>query len=210
MRLGLVKKSVEVVAYDAGWGRAFEHERAELVQILGDLGGTLHVEHIGSTAVPGLAAKPIVDIAIGVRDARAVGEALRRLRGGDRRYVKGANQPGMLFMVRGDPERRFHYHLVVFGTPAWRKVIAFRSLLRRHPGLVGEYGDFKRQLAERFRESRIDYMRHKRPIMRALLMRAYAEERRRRHAAAIRRQLAMATEAEPFPMAPLDPGGAPR
>lgn len=194
MSLGLEKNAVRVVAHDPGWADAFAAERVQLVTILAALRPAPVIEHIGATSIRGLAAKPIVDIAIGFADGAQVGQALKLLRAAGRDYVKGANQPGMLFMAQGDP-RRFHYHLVTLGSPAWRKVLAFRNYLRRHPGVAADYGALKQALAERFPNSRFDYMRYKRPMLRALMLRAFAESRRRRHAKAIRDALAVA-EAE--------------
>ena len=191
MSVGLAKGEVKVVAYDDRWPQVFQAERADLLKVLPGLRPPPTIEHIGGTSIKGLASKPIIDIAIGFSSGGQVNAALGLLLKAGRDYVKGANQPGMLFMAMGDP-RRFHYHLVVLGTPAWRKLFAFRNHLRRHPGLVEDYGQMKVVLAERFSSSRIDYMRYKRPLLRAILLRAFGESRRRRHAVAIREALAVA------------------
>jgi GrpB-like predicted nucleotidyltransferase (UPF0157 family) len=190
MSLGLAKGKVQVVEHDANWLKAFEAERESLLKVLARVSAKPVIEHVGGTSVPHLAAKPIVDIAIGFQSAADVSQGLKLMLEAGREYVKGANQPGMLFMAKGDP-RQFHYHLVVLGTPAWRKLIAFRNYLRRHRGVVEEYGAMKMALAERFPESRLDYMRYKRPLLRAILQRSFAESRRRRFAVATRLALAL-------------------
>jgi hypothetical protein len=101
----------------------------------------------------------------------------------------------MLFMAKGEDGRRsFHYHLVVYGTPAWRKLLVFRDYLRRHPGVASEYGELKTTLAGESPESRAKYMARKRPALRAIMQRGFAENARRRQAAAIALSLAMADE----------------
>jgi GrpB-like predicted nucleotidyltransferase (UPF0157 family) len=170
---------------------AFEAEKNELAEILSPLAGPA-IEHVGSTAVPGLAAKPIVDVAIGLRDASEVTQALALLSKHGRSYVKGANQPGMLFMARGEGDlRTAHYHLVVRGSPAWQKLIVFRDYLRRHPGAAAEYGALKTRLADQYPDTRAAYMDAKRSALRAIMQRGFAEDRRRRHANALRLELTM-------------------
>lgn len=194
--IGLEMGTVRIVPHDPAWSKAFEAERKALQGVLGPLPSDPTIEHVGSTAVQGLAAKPIVDIAIGFHSLGDVRRGLTLLVRSGRRYVKGANQPGMLFMASGEePGRRtFHYHLVLQGTPAWRKLLVFRDYLRRHPGAAKEYGDLKARLAERYPRSRQDYMAHKRPVLRALMQRGFAEEGRRRHAAALHTTLSLAEE----------------
>ena len=184
--IGLAKGKVNVVSYDIKWEKHFNKEREEVLDFLKSNNINADIEHVGSTAVPGMAAKPIVDIAIGLRKRSDMGRALKILKDAGRDYVKAANQPGMLFLAKGSP-RKFHYHLVVFGTPAWTKLIIFRDFLRRHQGIAAEYGNLKMQLAKAYPESRLDYMKHKRLMLLAILNRAYWETKRRQHATAIRR-----------------------
>jgi|SRR4051812_21716032 GrpB-like predicted nucleotidyltransferase (UPF0157 family) len=191
MSLGLAKGKVGVVRYDPNWAKYFEKERKALQDIFQAARLNPRIEHVGSTSVPALAAKPIVDIAIGFPDSRLVTQALEVMLKAGYNYVKAANQPGMLFMAKGNP-REFHFHLVVVGTPAWRKLLVFRNYLRRHAGVAADYGELKTILAERFPDSRLDYMRYKRPMLRAIYERSKAEDRRRRHAAAIQRDIAIA------------------
>jgi GrpB-like predicted nucleotidyltransferase (UPF0157 family) len=193
--IGLESGKVQVAAYDPAWKEAFGAEAELLKGALYELGSSAIIEHVGSTAVVGLAAKPIIDIAIGFRNMRDLGRGLELLVASGRDYVKAANQPGMLFMAKGEDGRRtVHYHLVVYGTPAWRKLLVFRDYLRRHPGVASEYGELKTTLAGESPESRAKYMARKRPALRAIMQRGFAENARRRQAASIALSLAMADE----------------
>lgn len=193
--IGLAMGTVKVVPYDADWPTLFQAEKEGLLRVLQPLAAPAQIEHVGSTAVRGLPAKPIVDVVIGFRGMGDLRRGLALLAQSGRQYVKGANQPGMLFMAKGEPgQRSFHYHLVLHGTPAWRKLIVFRDYLRRHPGAATEYGELKLRLAERYGESRQDYSTSKKPILRAIMQRGFAEEARRRHAAALHLVLSLDDE----------------
>ncbi len=185
--IGLELRRVEIVPYDPAWSKAFADEKVRLDRILSDAQITAVIEHIGSTAVKGLAAKPIIDIAIGFNNPSEVGRALGVLVGAGREYVKAANQPGMLFMAIGRPQRQFHYHLVTLYTPAWFKLLVVRDYLRRHPAVATQYEDVKRQLAARYPASRLEYARGKDPFLRALVSRGFMQHRRKAEATAFAR-----------------------
>jgi GrpB-like predicted nucleotidyltransferase (UPF0157 family) len=192
---GLEKGQVRVEPYNPEWPKAFLAEKALLEEALTALGSKPYIEHVGSTAVQKLRAKPIVDIVVGFRSMPDLRRGLALMAKSGRDYVKAANQPGMLFMASGEVGKRsFHYHLVVYGTPAWRKLMVFRDYLRRHPGVAKEYGDYKAELATVLSGSRADYMAKKRPMLRSIMQRGFAEEGRRRLANAI--QLSQIMEEE--------------
>lgn len=138
---------VRVVDYDPAWPRMFEEERGRIVKAIGDW--SLGVQHIGSTSVPGLAAKPVIDIMIAVRELeearRNVIEPLTAL-GYD--YVPEFEvvMPYRLYFRRGDP-RSHHIHMVEMETEFWRRHILFRDYLREHPAALAEYAELKRGLA---------------------------------------------------------------
>jgi GrpB-like predicted nucleotidyltransferase (UPF0157 family) len=193
--IGLESGKVQVASYDPAWKDAFKAETDSLRTALKEIAATVVIEHVGSTAVEGLASKPIIDVALGFKTLADMRRGLALLVESGRDYVKAANQPGMLFMAKGEDGRRsFHYHLVVYGTPAWRKLVVFRDYLRRHPGVASEYGDLKTELATEHPESRAKYMARKRPALRAIMQRGFAENARRRHAAAIALSLSLADE----------------
>src|SRR5918992_4709935 len=143
--LGLESRTVAIVAHDDEWARQFEAEARELTQLLGEAGIQATIQHIGSTAISGLGAKPIIDIAIGVHDEALVGRTLGVMKAAGRDYVKAANQPGMLFMAKGNP-RTFHYHLVYLNGRAWDRLVLFRDQPRRHLGVAREYAQPQRDL----------------------------------------------------------------
>jgi GrpB-like predicted nucleotidyltransferase (UPF0157 family) len=137
--LGLRKDTNYLVDHDPRWAGAFEDERTRIATALGDL--AKGVEHCGSTAVPGLRAKPVLDIYIGVqpvgdwKQCRAPLEAL----GYD--YAENAGVPGSHIFGRGrDSSERTHLlHVVEFEGQSWLAAIAFRDRLRAEPELKEIY-----------------------------------------------------------------------
>jgi GrpB-like predicted nucleotidyltransferase (UPF0157 family) len=167
--LGLESGTVRVVPYDPAWPALFAAEAARIRAALDGL--PLRLEHMGSTGVPGLAAKPIVDILAGRPPGSAVGpyvEALARA-GYAHRGEQGI--PGREFFRRGDP-RAYHVHLAEEGSAPWRTPLAFRDALRADPALAAEYGALKRELAARFPRDREAYIEGKGPFVARVLREA--------------------------------------
>jgi GrpB-like predicted nucleotidyltransferase (UPF0157 family) len=142
--------------YDPGWVKRFESERVALEGAIGEwvVGG---VHHVGSTAVPGLEAKPIVDVLAGVRDLEESRECFEPL--AQLGYVYAPYLPDeMHWFCKPDPSHRTHHlHLVPVGSPRYHDELAFRDRLRRDPELAAEYAALKRGLANRFANDREAY-----------------------------------------------------
>jgi GrpB-like predicted nucleotidyltransferase (UPF0157 family) len=151
---------VELVDYDPRWPVLFDEEAKRLRAVL-DPSLILGLEHFGSTAVPDLSAKPIIDILIAVRslaDARAsFVEPLRSLD-----YIYWAENPktDRLFFVKGMPpfgsRRTHHVHVTEPHGEMWQR-LAFRDYLRAHPEEAGTYQRLKRRLAAEHRSDREAY-----------------------------------------------------
>ena len=156
MSLGLESGTVRVVPHDPAWAALFAAEVARLRAALApDLPLTL--EHMGSTAVPGLAAKPILDLLGGYPPGAAVDPYIAAL--GEAGYVHRGERgiPGREFFRRGEP-RAYHLHLVTEGGTIWREQLAFRDALRRQPALRDAYAALKLELARRFPRDRESYI----------------------------------------------------
>jgi GrpB-like predicted nucleotidyltransferase (UPF0157 family) len=133
---------IRVVAYDPDWPRRFEAERARLEGLLERwLQGGIH--HIGATSVPGLAAKPFVDMMAGVRDFEEARAAYKRLLAEGWEHTP--HRPGIAhhFSKPG-----FGLHLTEPGSDLWNERLAFRDALRADPELLAEYAALKVRLAE--------------------------------------------------------------
>lgn len=143
-----LEEPVRIVPYDPEWPRCFELERTALEEAIGPW-ATGGIHHVGSTAVPGLAAKPIVDVLVGVDSLDASRACFDPLAGLGYLYAPYLAEE-MHWFCKPHPSRRTHHlHLVPTGSPRFREELAFRDLLRADPALADEYEALKRDLAER-------------------------------------------------------------
>lgn len=146
-------ESVQVCRYDARWPARAKLECEELADLLAPWLAE-RVEHIGSTAVPGLAAKPIVDLMASVSDLDvAVAETSERLAVAGWCFVPPDldRRPWRRFFVKPDAagrRREAHLHLIQAGNPRWVEQLRFRDALRADSGLAQKYADLKHRLAE--------------------------------------------------------------
>ncbi|MDQ1371856.1 MAG: hypothetical protein QG582_771 [Candidatus Thermoplasmatota archaeon] len=148
------EEPVEIVAHDPAWQVKFEAERSAITEALGAI--ALEVHHVGSTAVPGLAAKPIIDILVAVgslEDRGALGRGLSALGYAN---VPHDDDGRRLFFWKGVP-RAFHVHVVKLNSWTYWRHLVFRDMLVSSPELRAEYGRLKLELAGRFREDREAY-----------------------------------------------------
>lgn len=141
-------RSVRVVDYDPSWPDTFEALRRNVWLAVCDL--ALSVEHVGSTAVPGLPAKPIIDMDVIVASHDGVSEVIARL--GPLGYVHKGNLGIAGREAFGSPEAlpAHHLYVCVQGSVPLANHLALRDFLRRDPTAVMEYGRLKKQLASRF------------------------------------------------------------
>lgn len=168
MTLGLARGEVRLVAWDPTWPAMFAAEAARLTTALAARGLRIRLEHTGSTAVPGLPAKPVLDILGGYPDEAPLAPYVAALESAG--YVHRGEQgiPGRHFFRRGDP-RAWHLHLTVEGSAFWRDHLRFRDALRAGAALRDAYGALKRQLAARHPRDREAYTDGKGPFVAAVL-----------------------------------------
>jgi len=152
---------VEIVEYDPAWPRRFAEERDRIAAALGP--AALVIEHIGSTAVDGLPAKPVIDIMVGVSDIERSGQAVAALieLGYDYAPEFESDIPERRYFYKGIPHTH-HVHMVAQTSDFFDRHLAFRDHLRAHPEAAAEYSRLKRGLAARFRHDRDAYTEGKR------------------------------------------------
>ena len=159
----VVKEEVAVVAYDPRWPEAFEAERIHLLSCLPrDLIG--RIEHFGSTAVPGLAAKPIVDMLVEVTNLDETRKRIAPILEGQGydyfwRPTWGDDTPPFYaWFIKRDAagNRTHHIHMVEPGFEHWDRLL-FRDYLKEYPDIARAYGDLKVKLSEAHRGDRVTY-----------------------------------------------------
>jgi GrpB-like predicted nucleotidyltransferase (UPF0157 family) len=166
--LGLRRGTVILSEHDSSWAEWFLQERDRLQPLLGQAVGPF--EHVGSTAVPGLPAKPIIDFMAGVASIAVARALIPLLETQGYEYRPNGDLPGRILLVFGPPERReAHFSLVVRESDEWRNVIYFRDYLRAHPDALQEYAALKRDLAVKFTQDRPAYTAAKDTFIRKIL-----------------------------------------
>jgi GrpB-like predicted nucleotidyltransferase (UPF0157 family) len=162
---------VNVVDYDSAWPRLFAEEGERIRAALGD--AVVAVEHIGSTAVPGLAAKPVIDVLVGLKWIELTRKQIEAMVSLGYEYLGELGIPGRLFFRKGRP-RSHHVHAVLHESDLWERHLAFRDYLRARPGEANDYAVFKQALAAEVAGERETYTARKDVFAAALQERALA------------------------------------
>ena len=138
-------RRMTVVVYSTDWPMLYEQDAALLRAALGDM--LVRCHHIGSTSVPGLAAKPIIDILLQVQSVEGLDKRNAAMLDLGYRPKGEFGIPGRRYYPKGGDERTHHVHAFAVGDPEVVKHLAFRDYLRAHPSTVAEYAAVKREAA---------------------------------------------------------------
>jgi GrpB-like predicted nucleotidyltransferase (UPF0157 family) len=164
--IGLQRGTVKLVSYSSEWQRLFAEEERVLRASIGTY--VMDIQHVGSTAIPGLEAKPIIDIAVAIRRLEDVEKCIKPLECLGYEYRPDKEHP------RGDPSKRTHYvHMVEWNSDSWKRLLRFRDYLRQHKEVAREYARLKRELARKAQGKRDLYTPGKAEFIESVLTRAF-------------------------------------
>jgi GrpB-like predicted nucleotidyltransferase (UPF0157 family) len=166
------------VEYDPRWPTLYEEERERILAVVGDL--IVAIEHIGSTAVPGLGGKPIIDIMPAVQRLADAEQCIEPLEGIGYEYVPEYNEaiPERRYFHKGPAQAdTFHLHVVERASDFWERHLLFRDWLRAHPEDAQEYYCLKRELAARFGRDREGFTDAKSVFIESVVARARTAQR---------------------------------
>lgn len=152
--LGLADDVVALRRHDAEWSMLFQAEAEALRGALGK--HAIAIDHIGSTAIPGIRAKPILDMLLAVPDLADPADLASRLSALDYVFRPSAGLPAEHVFVKGQP-RTHILHVVASQSDAWRQKLAFRNALRANMALAAEYDALKLDLSRQFAHDRAAY-----------------------------------------------------
>ncbi len=163
-------EEVTIEPYDPQWPKKYEVEKRLLEKTLGSwIDGGVH--HVGSTAVPNLAAKPIIDILIGVKNLEEAKACIPLLESIG--YCYAPYRPHIHWFCKPSPaHREFHLQLMESTHREWHARFVFRDFLRMHPETIVEYATLKTTLAEKFRNDREAYTEAKNEFVESILRKA--------------------------------------
>lgn len=163
---GTVGPQVALAPYDPAWPQLFEAEKKAIEAALGDRVTEIH--HIGSTAIPGLAAKPVIDIMLVVRKLEDAVDCIGPLSDLGYTFIDYAQNTDRRFFRKGVP-RTHHVHIVAQGNAELIDHLAFRDALRADPQLRDQYAALKFDLAQRHRNDRAQYSDSKTAFVQKIL-----------------------------------------
>jgi GrpB-like predicted nucleotidyltransferase (UPF0157 family) len=170
--IGLDRGVVRLAPYNAGWVQVYEAERARIEAAVG--AHILEVQHVGSTSIPGIAAKPIVDIAVGVASFEGARVCIAPMEALGYTYRGENGIPGRHYFTRGDPTL-YHVHMHEITSRAWGNLVLFRDYLLEHPEEAQAYWALKERLAGQHRHDRRAYTDGKAAFIERILDQARAE-----------------------------------
>ncbi len=154
-----MKAPVIIEEYNPKWPLLYEDEKNRILNVIGE--EYENIEHIGSTSVPGLGAKPIIDIMIGFRTLSEAEECIKPMNKLSYEYIKEHEEeiPERRYLTKGSKSegRTHHVHMVETSSKFWIRHLMFRDFLRTHPEVAEEYYQLKKKLADRFRNNRRAY-----------------------------------------------------
>lgn len=170
MKLGLRRGSVALEEHCLEWETAAGETIGELKEILED--AAVDIQHIGSTAVKDIPAKPIIDIAVGARDFESI-LGLNGLLEARGFIFRGQDHPRQYLYICGDDEIRTHHiHVVEYGSDEWNNYINLRDYLRSHRDDAEAYARLKRALAQEYADDRETYTEKKSGFIQGIIEKA--------------------------------------
>jgi len=142
------KRRVEVVSYNSNWKKMYKEESEKIKNILNDI--IIDIHHIGSTAIPGIKAKPVIDILVEVKDIEAVDQYNHEMEELGYEVMGEYGIPKRRFFRKGGNKRTHHIHIFQAGNEEIERHINFKEYLITHPDKRREYSKLKEKLANKY------------------------------------------------------------
>jgi GrpB-like predicted nucleotidyltransferase (UPF0157 family) len=169
--IGLKRGVVELKPHNPKWRELYEEEEVLVSKAVSAF--LIEIQHIGSTAIPGIMAKPIIDIALAIDSLENVEKIIKPLEEIGYTYRGEAGIPHRHLFVKGSEDFRTHHmHVMHRSHYEWKKHIVFRDYLRKHPKEAKEYSNLKLKLEKEFKEDRESYTESKSEFIESILEKA--------------------------------------
>jgi len=166
--IGLKRGTVKLVRYNPNWWQRFKCEEKKIRKVFGR--DALEIQHVGSTAIPGILAKPIIDIALIVPSFQKAKLYEKRLKEIGYKIKKNDTRKERLFFTKGPEKKRTHYlHIGEIGSNYAEDMILFRNYLRKHKDTAKEYSELKENLAKRYQDKREIYTVRKTELIKKIV-----------------------------------------
>jgi GrpB-like predicted nucleotidyltransferase (UPF0157 family) len=174
--LGLKRGMVELRDHNPSWSKLFEEEKNILLKHFPDQ--ILEISHGGSTAIPGIPAKPIIDMFAIVPSLKTAEDMRKKLETLHYHYRGEEGVPGRILYAKGEEEKRTHHlQFVERGSDEWKNHLLIKNYYVHHPDVAQEYTELKKQLAKKYSNDRGAYGKGKNQFVKSVIARAKAEEK---------------------------------
>ncbi|MBS4537713.1 GrpB family protein [Clostridium sp. D2Q-11] len=154
--IGLPRGKVKLSPYSKEWSILFEKEKDELIKSIGKF--IIDIQHVGSTSIPHMDSKPIIDIVIGIKELKDGLQCMKPLEKLGYHYKGHMGKSNRLFFAKGNEDNRTHHvNIVEYGDKNWTNLILFRDYLIKHQDFKHEYEVLKKRLAREYGDDRNTY-----------------------------------------------------
>ena len=172
--MGLKVGEVKLEKYNYNWKNMFEEEKENLKKIFGNL--AISIEHVGSTSIEGLSAKPIIDILVGINDFKDF-YLIKENFDVFPYSIKTDSDEDEILVRKGDESNRTHFiHIMEIGSKRYINVLRFKEYLLKHKDSVIEYENLKKSLAEKYANDRKSYTASKNDFIKDIIKKSYIED----------------------------------
>ncbi len=161
--------AVRLVPYQKEWEYAFEQEKKQIKRILGNT--AIDIRHVGSTAIPGMDAKPVIDILVGVKELHRDPEMEERLRSVGYEF-QHQKESDLLYVKNAHTEHTLHLHMLKYNGIHWKSYISFRNFLIKNRDMAEKYRQLKHSLLSRFKGNKEAYKKNKEEFIQDVLEQA--------------------------------------
>lgn len=175
--IGLKRGTVKLIKYNPAWEKSYKREKEIIKKVFG--ANALKIQHVGSTAIPDILAKPIIDIGLIVPSLESAKEYVPQLQKIGYALKQNDTRTERLFFTKGPEEKRTHYlHIGEKGNGYVEDMILFRDYLRQHPDEAKKYGNLKKKLAHAYGQNREIYTAKKAKLVQNIVDKAKISMRR--------------------------------
>jgi len=172
-----MKRPVRIVDYNSQLPILFENEKRLILNVIRHF--VVEIEHVGSTAVVGLGAKPIIDITVAIKNLKDAHNCIGPLESIGYEYVPEYEESirERRYFHKGKPpkEQHYHLHMVELSSDFWKRHLLFRDYLRTHPEVAQDYYELKKRLAREYGSDREGYTEAKTSFIESIVAKAKAE-----------------------------------
>jgi len=169
--IGLKRGTVKLVRYNPKWRQNFKRDEKKIRKVFGL--DALEIQHIGSTAISGILAKPIIDIALIVPSLKKARRYEKKLKEIGYEIKKNDTKKERLFFTKGPEEKRTHYlHIGEIGSGYIEDMILFKDYLCKHKDMAKRYSDLKESLAKKYQDKREVYTAKKEKLVKKIIKKA--------------------------------------